>query len=141
MSALETVIRFYRGSDGEATKALYERLTGLGPLGIVATNLFRAQKNSERAKAYRGRAIGNLCAALAEHGLPDAGAWGWGEDDKQPYHRHVLYIDLPTGQVSFHTGARGDGPDYPRAWDGVPGQSADRIIRWCARLLDHAEPA
>jgi hypothetical protein len=148
MSAIETVIKVYRGSDGEATKALYARLEALGPIGFVAVNLFRAQKSSERAKVYRGGgyrgmayerkqwSIDNLCGALTEHAAAQGIAWGWGEDPEQPVHKHVLYVDLPTGQVSFHSGARGAGPDYPREWDGVAGQSPDRIIRYCARLLD-----
>lgn len=49
-----------------------------------------------------------------------------------------IYVDLPTGQVSFHNGARYDGPDYPGAWDGMPGQSADRICRFVAQLLASA---
>ena len=44
----------YRASDGEATKRLYVELELLGPAGVIALNLFRACKNSERAKAYRG---------------------------------------------------------------------------------------
>lgn len=148
MSPLEEVIRTYRGSDGERTKALYARLESLGPAGTIAVNLFRAQKNSERAKKYRGRrsrfaaydtknwALDNLRAALLAHADMLGIAWGWGEDAEQPLHKHVLYVDLPTGQVSFHAAERGGGPDYPKAWDGVRGVSADRIIRWCARVLD-----
>jgi hypothetical protein len=51
--------------------------------------------------------------------------------------KHV-YIDLPTGQVSFHNGARYDGPDYPGEWDGAAGQGADRICRWIGQLLADA---
>lgn len=140
------VIRIYRGSDGEATLALYKQLETLGPVGALAVNLFRAQKASERAKVYRGGgyrgmaydrkqwAIDNLCTALAAN--PDAGIpWGWGLDKTTPVYEHVLYIDLPTGQVSFHAVARGAGPDYPRGWDGIPGQSVDRILRWIGRLV------
>ena len=150
--ALVDVIRIYRGSDGEATKALYARLEALGELGRIAVNLFRAQKASERAKVYRGGergkgsyrglayerkqwSIDNLCDALASCAAAAGIRWGWGEDPEQPVHRHVLYVDLPTGQVSFHAASRGQGPDYPVAWDGVPGQSADRVLRWCGRLL------
>ena len=146
------VAHVYQGSDGAATKALYTSLEDLGPIGVIAVNLFRAQKSSERAKVYRGGvrgrgsyrgmaydrkewSMGNLCAALTEHAEACGIAWGWGEDPEQPFHRWVLYVELPTGQVSFHGAARGPGPDYPRGWDGVPGQSADRIVRWCARLL------
>lgn len=146
MSAvIADVIRVYQGSDGEATKALYARLVQFGAPGEIAINLFRAQKASERAKVYRrgyrGMAydkkqwsMDNLCAALTTHGADLV--WGWGEDEKQAVHRHVLYIDLPTGQASFHTDRRGAGPDYPGAWDGVPGQGPDRIIRFVARVID-----
>ena len=44
----------YYGSDGESTKALYARLWKLGPVGVIAVNLFRACKCSERAKQYHG---------------------------------------------------------------------------------------
>lgn len=54
MSALVDVVRIYDGSDGDATKALYERLAKLGAIGEIALNLFRAHKNSARAKVYRG---------------------------------------------------------------------------------------
>jgi hypothetical protein len=155
------VIRIYQGSDGDATKALYQHLdTTYGDRGVLAVNLMRACKNSERAKEYRtgsstraaydtkGWALDNLCAVLARlvtaHTplLTDGGApvkWGWGVDDKQPAHPHVLYIELPTGQVSFHSGVRGEGPIYLDAWDGMEGQSADRILRFIGRLL--REPA
>jgi hypothetical protein len=145
--AFTHVLSVYQGSDGDATKALYAELEQLGPLGMIALNLFRAQKNSERAKAYHGRgykgaaydrkqwAMDNLASILTDHAIPCAIQWGWGIDPEQLKHNTVLYIDLPTGQVSFHTEARGAGPDYPGEWDGVKGQSPDRIIRWCARLL------
>lgn len=153
-ASLADVVRVYMGSDGNATVALYERLKAIGPLGGLAVNLFRAQKASERAKVYRGGergrgsyramaydrkqwAINNLCEALEAHAAPLGLAWGWGVDEKQPYHRHVLYVELPTGQVSFHTAEPGAGPDHARPWDGVPGQSTDRILRWIARILDH----
>lgn len=147
----EDVYRIYQGSDGDATKRLYEELRKHGMIGALAVELFRAQKASERAKVYRGGirgkgsfrgmaydrkqwAMDNLCRQLVQScGLYE---WGWGVDEKQEYHRHVLYVDLPTGQVSFHTDARGAGPDYGKPWDGVLGQSADRICRWVGRVLD-----
>jgi len=147
---LAQVLRVYEGSDGDATRALYARLAELGPAGQVAVNLLRAQKTSSRAKVYRGRryksaaydtkqwSIGNLSKILGEHAEECGLGWGWGEDPQQPFHKFVLYVDLPTGQVSFHTDQRGEGPDYPGEWDGVPGGSVDHILRWVARLLDAA---
>lgn len=148
---LAAVLRVYTGSNGDATKALYAALESLGPAGAIATNLFRACKTSERAKVYRGGgyrgaaydrkqwSMDNLAKALAEHGQPLGIAWGWGEDPAQPYHRWVLYVDLPTGQVSFHTAQRGEGPDYPKGWDSVRNMGPTRICKWCAALLSAAE--
>jgi hypothetical protein len=152
VSRLADILETYTGSDGERTKALYVELESSGPIGAVATNLFRACKASERAKVYRGGergrgsyrrmaydrkqwAMDNLCSALAKHATDLRIVWGWGRDNTQPRHCDVLYIELPTGQVSFHTACRGQGPDYHGAWDGQRGQSADRICRWVARLL------
>ena len=76
------VISIYQGSNGEATKALYAQLESMGPHGVIAMNLFRACKCSERAKVYRGRgyrdeayrrkqwSMDNLCEALTKH-APD----------------------------------------------------------------------
>lgn len=147
------VLRIYQGSDGAATTALYAELEQLGPVGVIAVNLFRASKTSGRAKVYRGSgyrgaaydrknwSIGNLCDALSREAESAGLVWGWGEDEKQPFHKFVVYVDLPTGQVSFHSAERLGGPDYPGKWDGMPGQSGDRICRWCARLLAARVPA
>lgn len=54
---LDELLSIYLGSDGDVTKALYDRLRGHGVAGIIATNLFRAHKTSSRAKKYRGGAI------------------------------------------------------------------------------------
>lgn len=140
----------YDGSDGEATKALYARLEACGPLGVVATNLFRAMKTSARAKRYRGGngkgryrdqayetkqwSIDNLCRELvANDGL--ALSWGWGRDERAIGFEDVLYVDLPTGQVSFHSERRRDGPDYPGDWDGAREIGGARVCAFCADVL------
>lgn len=145
---MHEVLAIYEGSDGEATKRLYQRLEALGPVGHVAVNLFRAHKSSARAKVYRGGgyrglayerkgwAMDNLVAILAEQAAELGIRWGWGEDAAQEYHRWVLYVDVPTGQVSFHTERRGGGPDYPAAWDGERNTGATRICRWISQLLE-----
>jgi hypothetical protein len=137
----------FAASDADATRALYAALERRGPVGAIAMNLLRAQKASDRAKVYRGRrfvdaaydkkawSMAQLAAALAA-----APAWmflwGWKLDPlPPPMIPWVLYVDLPTGQVSFHARARGLGPDYAREWDGSRGQSADRIIAWAQDVL------
>lgn len=148
----DDVYAIYEGSNGDATKALYFRLTMLGAQGLVARELFRAQKASSRAKVYRGGmrgrgsyrsmaydrkgwALANLCGALTAYASEIGLIWGWGVDAKESVHRHVLYVELPTGQVSFHSGERYVGPDYSGEWDGARGACVDRILRWVRRLL------
>jgi hypothetical protein len=150
---LAEILATYSGSDGDRTKALYAELETHGPAGIVALNLFRACKNSERAKVYRGGqrgrgsyksmaydrkqwAIDNLAAVLDQHAAALGIVWGWGVDPQQSFHRDVLYVDLPGGQVSFHTAPRGKGPDYPGQWDGVRGMGPQRICAFCAQVLE-----
>lgn len=142
------------------------RLEKLGPAGVIALNLFRAQKCSTRAKGYRRRAhkneaydrknwsMGLLCSVLQEHAQALGIQWGWKEDPKADYHKWVLYVNLPkfrahplgwyTGepgpQVSFHAFARGKGPDYPGEWDQSY-ESAERIINFCEDLLGEPRTA
>lgn len=141
----------YAGSDGEATKRFYAELMKHGAAGEIAVNLFRAQKCSARAKAYRGgiRGVGSfrglaydrkqwamnyVTRTLFDHGVLLGIGWGWKLDPAQKFHHWVLYVDLPTGQVSFHTDQRGAGPDYAGDWDGQK-KSAERIIAFCDQVL------
>jgi hypothetical protein len=146
----------YEGSDGAATVALYTRLHGLGPAGDVAVELLRAQKSSARAKVYRGGvrgrgsfrgmaydrkqwALGNLATALARHAAALSLVWGWGDDRGQKLNPWVLYVELPTGQVSFHSPSKGAGPMFPGRWDAMPGASEGRVVQWVASLLSAAD--
>jgi hypothetical protein len=148
--ALAKAVKVYEGSDGNATKNLYNELEALGTLGVIAVNVFRAHKTSGAAKRYRGRgnrdaaydrkrwSLGNLASALVVHAEHHGLTWGWKEDPEQIYHRWVIYVDLPTGQVSYHTTLRGDGPDYAGEWDGIRMAGPDRICRFVAHLLSAA---
>lgn len=135
----------YNGSNGDATKALYARLEAFGPLGVIAMNLFRAQKASARAKVYSKRfkgqtyekknwSIQNVCDVLTKT-ESERFIWGWKIDPEQPFHKWVLYVELPTGQISFHSETRGAGPDYLNEWDRS-GCSAERICKWVQIILD-----
>jgi hypothetical protein len=85
-------------------------------------------------------AMENLTNVLTQHAEVLGIVWGWGIDHKEQVHRHVLYIDTPEGQVSFHTEHRGNGPDYAGGWDGQAKVAPGRIVRWCSNLLsDTAE--
>ena len=143
-------IEVYAGSDGELTKRYYDELQQHGPIGEIAVNLFRAHKYSARAKVYRGGvrgkgsyksmaydrknwSIGLLCKSLQEHGEVLGISFGWKKDPQQEYHSWVMYVDLPGGQVSFHSAHRLDGPDYSGEWCGDH-RSAERIIEFCDRV-------
>lgn len=143
------ILEIYEGSDGEKTKRLYQELEQAGPIGLIAINLFRASKASARAKVYRGGnfkgryrdqayqkkqwSIDNLCSILSEHAAAFEICWGWKEDLAATYHVWVLYVDLPNGQVSFHTKERCRGPDYPGVWDRAF-QSASRIVSFVDKI-------
>jgi hypothetical protein len=134
----------YAGSDGDLTTRYYAELQKRGAIGLVAVNLFRAQKCSARAKKYTRRykgaaydrkswSLDNLCAILAEHAGELGIRYGWKLDPDTPLRGEpawVLYVDIPQGQVSFHSPSRGAGPDYPEEFDGEH-KSAERIIAFC----------
>ncbi len=144
------VRHIYEGSDGEATRALYARLEKLGPAGVIALNLFRASKCSARAKVYRGGngrgsfrgmaydrknwSLKNLCEALERHGDELGIRWGWKEDPAQAFHRWVLYVELPTGQVSYHADGPMGGRRFVGEWDGFR-DSAGRVLLYASSLL------
>lgn len=148
----ERVSSIWLGRDGRLTKELYIELGMRGPMGELAVNLFRANKNSGLAKKYRGRsakgaaydtkqwAIGNIEKLLATHAESLGIVWGWKRDPTQAVHDWVIYVELPTGQVSFHSVARGNGPDFAGDWDGEHA-SADRVIELAACVLDNVKPA
>ncbi|MGC4052910.1 MAG: hypothetical protein QM757_26580 [Paludibaculum sp.] len=156
MSGTTRAARIYNGSDGEATRALYAELQAVGPAGVVAMNLFRAMKCSARAKVYRGGnaqgryrdlayerkawSLGLLVDILARHAAQLGIRYGWKEDPATIGFEWVLYVDLPTGQVSFHSPTRGKGPDYAANWDRA-NMSPDRIVAFCDSLLGVAPPA
>lgn len=149
----------YYGSNGGATRSFCVRLEKCSQLGRIAAALFRAQKASSRAKVYHGgihrrdggwdsyrelayerkaECLGKLCWLLEED---DCGLqWGWKSDPGQSFAGQVLYVDLPVGQVSFHSTARFAGPDYPGDWDGEH-KSEQRILDFADRVLNdkHAE--
>jgi hypothetical protein len=135
--ALKRVHAVFDGSDGDATRALYKELAERGPLGLIALNLFRANKNSARAKVYKG---GNDKGSSRDqqYPVPEVPKWGWAKDEDQQKHSWVLYVHIPTGQISFHTEHRGDGPDYQGDWDGIRGASVERVCKWAAQLLEKA---
>lgn len=140
----------YEGSDGALTLRFYNQLVRINlAKGTIAMNLFRAQKCSERAKKYHGGVPGKgsyrdmayerknwslkeLCRVLVDNPIVN---FGWKKDPDTPKFEWVLYVDLPNGQVSFHSAERYSGPDYLGEWDGRRGVSAARIVEYCDALM------
>lgn len=134
----------YMGSNAVFTRRLLRQLEAIGLVGSIAAQLFRAQKASGRAKQYRGDyvdyaydrkgdSLKRLCDLLISQ---NELTWGWGIDDDMDEFgpRHVLYIDLPRGQASFHSLRRYTGPDYGGTWDGKH-ESEGNIIDFTERVL------
>lgn len=149
--------QIYYGSNGSASRLFCSKLEKSGPLGRIAAQLFRVQKASSRAKVYRGgvrhsdgqrvsyrdmayerkdKCIDQLCRIL-EHDCCGM-KWGWGHDEKQFEAKHVLYLELPGGQISFHCINRHIGPDYGGEWDGVH-LSQERVIEFCQQVFNAGE--
>jgi hypothetical protein len=144
----------FEGSDGEVTRAYYAALARRGPAGEIALNLFRAQKCSARAKVYRGgvRGVGSfarmayqtkawsmsiVCKTLETHHERLRIPFGWKQDASVLFGERVswvLYVDIPRGQVSFHSPDRLSARDYAGEWDGTR-KSEERILAFCDEVL------
>lgn len=143
----------YEQQNGDVTKAYYAILNAKGLNGELAVALFRAHKRSTAAKKYKGRkftrsaydvknwSLGEVCRILAkmDDGTENPAAhWGWKHDPNTPGYTWVLYVELPCGQVSFHSPDRLEGPDYPGVWDGIR-NSAERIQTFCDNVMQITE--
>ena len=138
----------YHGSQGGATRSYLSALEKCGHIGRIAAELFRAQKSSRRAKQYRGDSVEmaynrkgdsleKLCSLLEQDscGL----SWGWQRDTSQPFASHVLYVDSPEGQISFHSPKRFSGSDYPGEWDSES-VSEEVVIHFCNSVMKERHP-
>lgn len=136
----------FQQNNGDVTKSYYALLNGMGSTGELAVALFRAQKRSTAAKKYRGGkyrsaaydvknwSLSEICRVLQVHGLDYT--WGWKRDPLTPGFEWVLYVDLPTGQCSFHSADRLSGQDYPLRWDGGRGSEA-AILKFCDLVYEN----
>lgn len=144
-------IEVYNGSDGELTKKFYAQMDALGACGQIGTALFRAHKCSARAKVYRGGIRGKgsyrsmaydrktwsmkiLCELLTKHSKELGITWGWKRDQERQHADWILYVEIHTGQVSFHSTERLQGPDYLKNWCGRR-DSAEKILAYCDALF------
>ena len=135
----------FNQNDGDVTKAYYATMNAKGFKGMLAVALFRAQKRSTAAKRYRGRqyksaaydvknwSLSEICRVLSI--WPGAPEWGWKRDPNTPGYEWVLYVELPTGQCSFHSAGRLSGPDFKGKWRPGAG-SLSNILEFCDSVWD-----
>lgn len=137
--------RAYRAFLSDMPLEFCTTLERLSQEGKIAALLFRAQYASSRAKRFTGRHsrsraydnkgeyLEKLCQVLLDNscGL----VWGWGTDCAPNMPSDVLYVDLPQGQISFHSLDRFEGPDYLSRWDGLD-VSERRILLFCEQIWD-----
>ena len=71
------------------------------------------------------------CQLAEEAGIK----FGWREESPDSEVPWVVYFDLLTGQVSFHSPSRGEGPDYQGEWDAVLSASTERIQAAIQQIL------
>ena len=147
------VWKTYCASDRGATRRLLASLRGAGPKGRIAAGLLKAMKASSRAKKYRGgyrhdngdvtefskysyrRKQAGLKEVCLQLELDPCGmTWGWGTDSKNAEAPHVLYIDLPQGQVAFHSTKRYAGPNYSGKKSAK--HSERRVISFCHDVFE-----
>lgn len=90
------------------------------------------RSRAARSKDYqeKSRSLEAACAIASEASI----VYGWSHvSGRVPW---VVYFDLPTGQVSFHSDKRGPGPDYNKNWDGQRDEVHRRIEEAIQQLLD-----
>lgn len=146
----------YNSSDAELTRSYYDLLEHYGIVGRFALNLFRALKCSDRAAKYtdlghRTKTLGrkrysieSLVAILNEHATALGITWGWRTEHHDPKYvsagaqaaPHALYMNLPTGQVRFHSPARMTGPEYTGETNLDHYGRATRVIKFCDRITE-----
>jgi hypothetical protein len=91
-------------------------------------NYRRSREAREIDYEKKEDAVRRACIAADEAGI----IYGWkAESGRIPW---VVYFSLPTGQVSFHSTRRGEGPDYRGSWDGQEGETPKRIAAEVSRL-------
>ncbi len=132
--------------DPSVTVSFQSSLLSRGVTGQLAFGLFRAQKRSTVAKkqrrgtyrrgAYDGKneALKYVDSLLQIHARNLDVTWGWGIDRGQEFHNKVLYVDLPTGQCSFHSESPASATVYPKQWD-KNSDSRRAILAYCDEAL------
>lgn len=150
---LNRVSEAFYTSSPPLSRRLCQDVDSMGPMGQLASLLFKAQKANMQAKSYRGTApvsrqpygdyskermtqmLKEVIRLLDVHAKAMDISWGWSKDDAPGKPPWILCIGLPTGLVTFRMRERRLGSDYGLgAEDGC--RNPDRITEFCAGVLD-----
>lgn len=139
-------IEAFESRNPSVTVAFQSSLLSRGVAGQLAFGVFRAQKRSTVAKGQRrgkyrrgcydgkNEALKYVDSLMQIHARNLGLTWGWGIDRSQEYHSSVLYVDLPTGQCSFHSESSVSTTVYRGNWDRKS-NSRDAILAYCDEVL------
>lgn len=118
--------------DAAVTVQYQDGLLKRGLCGQLAFGLFRAQKNSVKAKGYvrgvwrrgayevKNESIDYVDTLLQKHGEALKIKWGWKKDKECTNYEHVLYVDVfKFGQASFHASRPSSDKRYEGEWSGI----------------------
>lgn len=121
------LLRALDRAQGANERAKARSANGIHFHGYSGGRFRRANYRSSRAARARDYAAKEQAIGEAT-GLASAGGvkFGWARSDDAgvPW---VVYFEIPTGQVSFHSPTRGVGPDYDSEWDGAPDMTRMRL--------------
>ena len=150
---INRVSEAFSTSNAPLSRRLCNDLDSMGPMGQLASLLFKAEKARKQANSYSGEApvsrrqyrdysqdrlremlIKTVCL-LDAHAKAMGVDWGWRIDDKSDSPTWLLCIELPTGQVTYRLSGRCMGPEYELGSEG-DSRNSDRITRLCADVLD-----
>lgn len=139
-------------SDAPASRRLCKELDAMGPMGQLASLLFKAEKAHKQAKSYSGRApvsgrpyrgysydrmremLAKAIRLLDAHAKAMGVTWGWSRNDAPGKPLWVLCIDLPTGQVTYRIQERHLEADCELESEHELLNSS-RITKFCAGVL------
>ena len=111
-------------SDAPLSRSLCRDLDSKGPIGQLASLLFKAEKAAMQAKSYVGKApvsgrpyrnysqdrmremLAKAVSLLDAHAVAMGVTWGWSRNDAPGKPPWILCIDLPTGQVTYRVQER-----------------------------------
>ena len=140
-------------SDAPASRRLCKELDAMGPIGQLASLLFKAEKAYGQMKSYQGTApvsgrpyrgysqdrlkemLSKAVILLGAHALSMGISWGWKANNKPNEPPWLLCINLPTGQVIYRLPYRSNGPDC-ESLSATGSRNSDYIAKYCVGLLD-----